>query len=192
LYLREHSVPALYRTQKPARSAVAAARDDLPLPERLRLRHAFNRTIPDTTPRAHAGLGLDCYCSTTSPMRKYLDLVMQRQLVASLQAQEPLYSGAQLRDISAVLQPVLTRASLVENERRRYWLLKKMEPLQGQVLRAVVLSRRKKTYTVLLTDFLLELSADPSEDRIYEPGCEVQVLLRDIDRFEGSISLGLV
>ena len=192
LYLREHSVPALYRTQKPARVAVAAACDDLPLPERLRLRHAFNRTILDTVLRAHAGLGLDCYCSTTSPMRKYLDLVMQRQLVASLQAQEPLYSGAQLRDISAALQPVLTRASLVENERRRYWLLKKMEPLQGQALRAVVISRRKKTYTVLLTDFLLELSVESPDNGCYDPGSEVQVLLKDIDPFEGSISLGLV
>ena len=90
-------------------------------------------------------------------MRKYLDLVMQRQLVSALQAQEPLYSNAQLRAIAAAIQPVLTRASLVENERRRYWLLKKMEPLQGQALRAVIISRRKKTYTVLLTDFLLAI-----------------------------------
>jgi exoribonuclease-2 len=185
-------VPALYRTQKPARSAGAAARDDLPLSERLRLRHAFNRTILDTAPRAHAGLGLDCYCSTTSPMRKYLDLVMQRQLVAALQAQESLYSNAQLRDIAAALQPVLTRASLVENERRRYWLLKKLEPMQGQVLRAFVISRRKKTYTVLLTDFLLELSAESPDNGCYDPGSEVWVLLKDIDSFNGSISLCLL
>jgi exoribonuclease-2 len=192
LYCMHNSVPALYRTQKPARSAGAAARDDLPLPERLRLRHAFNRTIVDTAPRAHAGLGVDCYCSTTSPMRKYLDLVMQRQLVSALQSQEPLYSNAQLRDIAAAIQPVLTRASLVENERRRYWLLKKMEPLQGQALRAVVIARRKKTYTVLLTDFLLELKVDSDDDRGYESGCEVQVLLKDIDPFNGSISVRLL
>jgi len=191
LFLKNNGVPALYRTQKPGRLS-AAARKALPLSERMRLRHAFNRTILATVPRVHAGLGLDCYCSTTSPMRKYLDLVMQRQLVAAVQAREPEYTEGRLRDIFAALQPVLNRANLVENERRRYWLFKKMEPLQGQSLPAVIISRRKKNYTVLLTDFLLELNVRVPEDGCYDPGREVQVLLKDIDPFSGTINVCLV
>ncbi len=191
LFLKQHGVPALYRTQKPGRMSTGI-RETMSLPERLRLRHAFNRTILDTAPRVHAGLGLDCYCSTTSPMRKYLDLVMQRQLVSALQEKEPVYTAGQLRDIAAGVQPVLNRASLVEKERRRYWLLKKMEPLQGQALRAVVVSRRKKTHTVLLTDFLLELNAQAPEDCCYDPGREVLALLKDIDPFSGSITICLL
>jgi exoribonuclease-2 len=192
LFLRDNGVPALYRTQKPGRSNAALRRVDMTLAERVRLRHAFNRTIVETRPRVHAGLGLDCYCSITSPMRKYLDLVMQRQISAALQHREPLYAGDHLRDIATALQPVLTRAALVENERRRYWLFKTMEPLRGRVLPALVLSRRKMHYTVLLTDYLLEVSADPPEDGTYEPGHDVQVLLEVIDPFEGSISLRLL
>ncbi len=191
LFLRDRGVPALYRTQKPGR-AFAGLRRDLPLSERVRLRHSFSRTVIETRPRSHAGLGLDCYCSITSPMRKYLDLVMQRQLAAVLQGCEPVYTCDQLRDIAAALQPVLTRAALVENERRRYWLFKTMEPLRGCMLPALVLSRRKKHYTVLLTDYLFEAGAEAPEDATYEPGRDVQVLLRDIDPFEGSISLCLV
>ncbi|MBM4311629.1 MAG: RNB domain-containing ribonuclease [Deltaproteobacteria bacterium] len=192
LFLRDNGVPALYRTQKPGSLRAAHRRADLPLAERVRLRHAFNRTIVETRPRVHAGLGLDCYCSITSPLRKYLDLVMQRQLTAALQARGPVYSCEQLRDIAGALQPVLTRAALVENERRRYWLFKTMEPLRGQVMPALVLSRRKKHYTVLLRDYLLEASADPPDDGAYEPGRDVQVLLRSIDPFEGVISLSIV
>lgn len=192
LFLKQHGVPALYRTQKTGRMSSVAMQDTLSLPERMRLRHTFNRTILDTAPRLHAGLGLDCYCSTTSPMRKYLDLVMQRQLVAALQEQESVYTDAQLRDIAASLQPVLNRASLVENERKRYWLLKKMQPLCGQALRAVIVSRRKKNYTVLLIDFLLELNAPAPEDCCYGPGREVHVLLEDSDPFSGSITICLL
>ncbi len=191
LFLKQHSVPALYRTQKPGRLS-AASSGTMPLPERMRRRHAFNRTILDTMARPHAGLGLDCYCSTTSPMRKYLDLVMQRQLVSAVQVHEPVYTAGELRDVTTALQPVLNRASLVEKERRHYWLLKKMEPLQGQALPAVIISRRKEKYTVLLTDFLLELNAPAPEDCCYEPGREVRVLLKDIDPFSGSITIGLV
>jgi len=190
LFLKKHRVPALYRTQKPGRmsGAVGVA---MSLAERMRLRHAFNRMIVDTVPRMHAGLGLDCYCSISSPMRKYLDLVVQRQLVAAIQECEPVYTSDQLRTIAAELQPVLTRASLVEKERRRYWLFKKMEPLQGKSLRAIVLSRRKKTYTVLLVDYLLELNMKPCGDCCYDPGCELRVMLADIDPFHGSISVSL-
>jgi len=192
LFLRTHAVPALFRTQKPSRAADAPGSDDMSLAERLRLRRAFNRTVIETRPCVHAGLGLDCYCSITSPMRKYLDLVMQRQLVAAVLGRPPVYPEDQLRDISVALQPVLTRASLVESERRRYWLFKKMEPLKGRELQAIVLARRKKNYTVLLKDFLFEAQAEPIEDISYEPGRDVQVLLRDIDPFEGTIGLSVL
>jgi exoribonuclease-2 len=192
-FFRDRGVPALYRTQRPAgRPGRAAVRSDMPLHERVRLRHAFNRTVLETRPRAHAGLGLDCYCSITSPIRRYLDLVMQRQLAAVLAGHPPVYAPEQLHAIAAALQPVLTRAALVESERRRYWLLKTLAPLRGQLLPAVILSRRKQHYSVLLTDYLLEAAADPPEDTAYDPGAEVQVLLRDIDAFEGTLLLSLV
>lgn len=190
LFLKEQNVPALYRTQKPGRMT-GAANESMSLAERMRLRHAFNRTIVDTTPRVHAGLGLDCYCSISSPMRKYLDLVVQRQLVAAVRGDKPVYTRARLRAFTAELQPVLTRASMVESERRRYWLFKKMEPLQGQLLRAIVLSKRKKIYTVLLADYLLELNTRLPGNRCYDPGCELQLRLSEVDPFDGSISVCL-
>ena len=79
----------------------------------------------------------------------------------------------------------------VENERRRYWLFKKMEPLRGKLLRAIVLARRKKTYTVLLPDYLLELNTRLPGDRCYDPGCELQVILSEVDPFYGSIGVCL-
>jgi exoribonuclease II len=192
LFFRNNSVPALFRTQKPGRSAAALRRDDLPLSERVRLRHAFNRTVVETQARVHAGLGLDCYCSITSPLRKYCDLVMQRQLSSALQGHDPAYAREQLDSIAAALLPVLTRSALVESERRRYWLFKALEPLRGRMLQGCVLSRRKKHYTVLLTDYMLEFSADPPDDRVYEAGHAVQVLLRDINPFDGTICLKIV
>jgi exoribonuclease-2 len=193
LFLDQHSVPSLYRTQKAGRRAAEAqGEEQTTLQDRLQRRYAFNRTMLNTRPGDHAGLGVDCYCSTTSPMRKYLDLVVQRQLVAVLQSQEPVYTQGDLRTIAAKLQPVLTRVSQVENERRRYWLLRKMEPLQGSALRAIITARRRKGYTVLLPEFLFELNAGSDERSRYEPGEEVQVLIEAIDAFSGSISARLV
>jgi exoribonuclease-2 len=59
--LAEHGLPALFRTQKGWG----------PL-----------RTRMQTTPGPHEGLGLDYYAWSTSPLRRYSDLVNQWQLIA--------------------------------------------------------------------------------------------------------------
>jgi exoribonuclease-2 len=59
--LAEHGLPGLFRTQKGWG----------PL-----------RTRMQTQPGPHEGLGLDCYAWSTSPLRRYADLVNQWQLIA--------------------------------------------------------------------------------------------------------------
>jgi exoribonuclease-2 len=62
--LAEHGVPGIYRAQR-----------------------AFgpNRTRMQTTPAPHEGLGVTQYAWSTSPLRRYVDLVNQWQLVACVQ-----------------------------------------------------------------------------------------------------------
>ena len=42
-------------------------------------------------PSRHAGLGVDCYTQFTSPIRRFTDLVMQRQLLAGIEGSDYLY-----------------------------------------------------------------------------------------------------
>jgi exoribonuclease-2 len=41
----------------------------------------FSRSKLSVKPSVHAGLGLEAYIRVTSPMRRYLDLIVQQQLV---------------------------------------------------------------------------------------------------------------
>ncbi len=45
----------------------------------------------DTTPAPHQGLGVSQYAWTTSPLRRYIDLINQRQLIAMIQGTSPAY-----------------------------------------------------------------------------------------------------
>ena len=47
----------------------------------------------DLTPSPHWGLGLPCYTFATSPIRRYLDLVIHRQLLAVVSGHPPIYTG---------------------------------------------------------------------------------------------------
>jgi exoribonuclease-2 len=50
----------------------------------------FSRSKLSVKPSMHAGLGLEAYIRVTSPMRRYLDLIVQQQLVNYLSGLELL------------------------------------------------------------------------------------------------------
>jgi len=64
------------------------------------------------TPKAslHAGLGLSCYVRVTSPIRRYLDLLVQQQLVRFINNQTTL-DDAQIKQRITQVNTVITRVN---------------------------------------------------------------------------------
>ena len=69
------------------------------------------------TPKAslHAGLGLSCYVRVTSPIRRYLDLLAQQQLVRFINNQKTL-DDAQIKQIITKVNAVITRVNKATRE----------------------------------------------------------------------------
>jgi exoribonuclease-2 len=72
-------------------------------------RRAMQRGRQVTTAGPHSGLGLEIYVQATSPLRRYLDLVVHQQLRAHLRGEPALDSAAMLQRIGEVDDP--TRAT---------------------------------------------------------------------------------
>ncbi len=77
-------------------------------------------------PEAHDALGLSCYAWMTSPLRRYVDLVNQRQLVATLRGERaPLRQNSEAL-LAAIQAFELTYARYDEHQRalETYWALR--------------------------------------------------------------------
>jgi exoribonuclease-2 len=75
-------------------------------------------------PGLHSGLGLDAYLQGTSPIRRYVDLCNQRQILSCLQVGTPHYSRSEMEEILYGTEEPLATAVAVSRETRRFWLLR--------------------------------------------------------------------
>ena len=79
-----------------------------------------------TTPGPHQGLGVAQYAWSSSPLRRYVDLLNQRQLIALLRGEEPPYAPNSEALFSAIRDFELAYDAYnnVQRSMERYWCLR--------------------------------------------------------------------
>ncbi|MFZ1122809.1 MAG: ribonuclease catalytic domain-containing protein [Candidatus Binataceae bacterium] len=109
-YAAERRIPIIYRVQ-PAAGDMGAVRARL-----------------SVYPEYHAGAGLQCYAQLSSPIRRYADLVLQRQLVSALaDSSAPPYDADGILAVLANTENAETEAKELERRARRYWTLRYLQ-----------------------------------------------------------------
>ncbi|MFA7506566.1 MAG: ribonuclease catalytic domain-containing protein [Burkholderiaceae bacterium] len=110
------------------------------------------RVRMSTQPGPHEGIGVDHYIWSTSPLRRYVDLVNQRQLLAAVAGDMAPYGNKDTELMSVLSAFEARHAAYVEFQQRmeRYWCLRWLDQ-QDQ--------RRHEAVTV--RDDLVRLAAAP-------------------------------
>src|SRR4029077_14263691 len=92
-------------------------------------------------PEPHEGLGLRCYAWMSSPLRRYVDLVNQWQLVAALQGRRAPFGRTSEALLTAMRAFEITYAGYDEHQRgmETYWSLRWLVQESVQELEATVL-----------------------------------------------------
>jgi len=132
-----------------------------------------------TKPEWHSGLGLDAYVTATSPIRKYSDLLTQRQIRSALGLEDP-YTADQIDEIIQALELPMSNVVRLQHSRHRYWLLKYLENQIGQKEEAVVLHKTRRSYQILLTQYMLECDLPISSGFELKPEDLIQVTVQRV------------
>ncbi len=188
-FLTENAMPAVFRSQPEPRERLYRGEEGT-LFQHWMQRRLLNRFALGHSPAKHAGLGLEAYVTATSPIRKYFDLVTQRQVRAILGLEEP-YPAEEIDRLLKVLEPPMSQVSRLQAGRQRYWLLKHLEQRIGQKEEAIVLVRRRKSYQVLLTEYMLECDLPMTGFLEIRPDDMIQVVIQKVDARKDLVLLGL-
>ncbi len=130
----------------------------------------------------HYGLAVPFYCQMTSPIRRYGDLVIHRQLAASMGRPIEGHSREELETVLGICLDREAASHAVQREGRRYWLLRYLERLDPREHDATVGSiRRGGLIQVRLDEFLLPCMLPIPQGIALAEGDRVRVAIQDVD-----------
>ena len=185
----EHNIPILFRTQEKEIEVVPFEEGHDKLFYIIQQIRRIGPTIISTSPSQHNVLGLDAYTQVTSPLRRYLDLVVQRQIKNFLLNKKPLYSLDELEEIKREVEPKTKEIQAITRNRIRYWTLKYLSQHIGETFRAVILDELKKRYRIILPDILLICEIGKRSGVILSPGSEIKVRVERSDPWRDIVEL---
>jgi exoribonuclease-2 len=85
------------------------------------------RTRMETTPDVHEGLGVTHYAWSSSPLRRYVDLANQRQLVALLTGAMPAFEAEVMAGAARDFEEAYEAYGEFQRHMERYWCLRYLE-----------------------------------------------------------------
>lgn len=174
-FLAERQLPGIFRCQEECRPETNPVASEFPLFHTYRQRRLFARAELATSVRPHCSVGVPHYTSVTSPIRRYVDLLVQRQLKHIFETGTPLYSEEELQRLIVHLEVPQSRLMLIRRKWTRYWILKYLEQEDIQTLDALVLDQNNRFAHLLLPDFIMETNMVAEDTTRIRPGEMIRV-----------------
>ncbi len=181
LFAHQNNIPIPYAYQPEP--------EEVQHPQKMSEHYAYRRRFKasrhTTEPAAHFGLGLPIYTRVTSPIRRYLDLIVHQQLRAFLtqSPQQPLLGHEELVERIGLADEASFAARKAERNSNQHWTMLYLNQYkkkqgndegnwQGEAI--VVMQDERKT-TVILPDLALEPKLQRQDNTELDQSLIVQV-----------------
>ncbi|MDA0745173.1 MAG: RNB domain-containing ribonuclease [bacterium] len=184
-FCRDQEIPIAFRTQQ-APDLSELEEDDNEILHRYRILRRMRRASMSVEPGLHGGLGVEPYCQVSSPLRRYADLVVQRQVIAFLTGQDLPYHTEDIRNTLFATEERMGELIRLERRRERYWLLKYLSRFIGEEFEAMVLEAWDREVNVEILALAFQTAVRFS--RPVTPGERVRLRLGRSDPWADDLS----
>ncbi len=186
-----HNLALPFRSQLPAELPSHSDLEALPdgAVRFAAIKRCLSRGLLGTQPAAHFSLGLASYAQATSPIRRYGDLVVQRQLQAQFSDQEPLNRDDLqflINDFDASIRDGIG----IAREDQRHWQQVWFENHSHEVWSAQFLRwlrPQDQLGLVRIEDLAMDIAAECPRDS--EPGHHLVMKVHQVDSIRDQLRL---
>lgn len=176
----EHALPFLYTTQPPP--DISDIPEAIRKPQTLSEMFAFRKFLKPgqikSVAEPHAGLGLSAYSRTTSPIRRYVDLIAHQQIRTVLQGTPPL-DEQQIINRAGSYEALIGSITKLERLSNRHWTLVYLMQNPHWEGKGIIVDIKERFAIVLIPELALESRIPLSPD--FEVDQEIVLSVKRID-----------
>ena len=175
----ERNIPFPYSVQESAATGDDEV-DELPpgLPGAFALRRRQQPARVNGAPGPHRGLGLGAYGRATSPLRRYVDLLVHQQLRAAVTGVAPPWDETALMERAAQAESAARVVRAVERQANRHWTLVWLSQRNWEG-RGILVDTRGRRGLLVCPEIALETWVNVGEGPV--AGMEYDVVVRSVD-----------
>lgn len=188
-FLKDNRVPGIFRSQPEAISEDARSHDENDPLYAIHVVKYLRAPRVGLDPGPHLSLGIDVYAQATSPIRRYTDLLIQRQIVSELQKEDHCYTEDELENLYPRIEIGIRDKKMVERNREKYWVYKHLEKLQGKEIHGIITSINDARANVYLPDYLFEVPVSLSSKVNLEESRDIKLLVQKVDPLRRKLTL---
>ena len=187
----EHGVALPFRSQLPAELPPQAELDALPdgAVRFAAIKRCLSRGLMGTQAAPHFSLGLPAYAQATSPIRRYGDLVVQRQIQAQLSGGSPLSEDA-LQELLSGFDGAVREGIGISREDQRHWQQVWFEAHKSSQWRVDFLRwlrPQDRLGLVRIDDLAMDLAAECPQNA--QPGEALLLRVQQVDSLRDQLKL---
>ena len=187
----EHGLALPFRSQLPADLPPQAELDALPegAVRFAAIKRCLSRGLMGTEAAPHFSLGLPAYAQATSPIRRYGDLVVQRQIAAQLTGAKPL-SQDSLQELLNGFDAAVREGIGISREDQRHWQQVWFETHKSGQWRADFLRwlrPQDRLGLVRIDDLAMDLAAECPQNA--QPGEALLLRVQQVDSLRDQLKL---
>ena len=188
LWFHEKSIPALFRIQEGSSDFVipkCESFDPVALWNTLKV---MQKTIVGPDFGKHYSLGVLGYTQISSPLRRYSDLLLHRQIKSFLD-QQPFMSQEELNGRVMISDIAVDHAEDTMRDREKYYMLKYLKQMQksSEVIFDGVVVDSGLSEVNFYVDFLCSFRHCRKPNFDVSPGMKIKVKVNQIDLFDNII-----
>lgn len=188
-FLKDNKVPGIFRSQPEPISEDARSHDENDPLFALHVVKYLRAPRVGLDPAPHLSLGIDVYAQATSPIRRYVDLIIQRQIVSTLENGEPSYSEDELENLYPKIEIGIRDKKTVERSREKYWVYKHLHSLQGTEIDGIISSINNAKASVYLPDYLFEIPVLLGSNYDLEESRDIKLIVQKVDPLRRKLTL---